>query len=267
MAKKYAERLKFNVRDGYIFITMQFPWYDRKSRIIITEEVDFFIGKEFLVTAHKDNLPPLAQLFNLCASDSFYRNQYLTDSSELLFKEIMIRLQEYCYPILDHISLDIKNIEEHIFSNRQRQMIAEIMNIKRNILDTRKILRTHKNAIQRMMAYAGMLIDKNNKKSYQELLDNTKNIWGITEGQKEMIESLEETNTTTVSFRLNDIMKTLTTFSVMILPLSLLVSFFGISITNSMPFFDNPYGFWLIIILATILMLVIFLFFRRKKWL
>ncbi len=286
-ADKYAQRPKFYVRNGYSFLILQFPVYNNKTRAIEAEEIDFFIGSNYIITLHKNNLPPLVELFKLCSGDSFYREQYFGSVPSLLY-EIISNLQEYCHPIMDHVSLDIKTIEKSIFTGLERKMVTEILYIKRNILAFRKIMQAHKNVIQklareRMLAApldkgrvllntpdknrAGVWNEEKSKIYFNDLIERTKDIWDNLGEQKEMIEALEDTNSSLVSFKLNDIMRTLTIFSVIILPLSFLAGVFGMNTVNSMPFMDHPQGFWLIIMIMLLVSLLMILFFKRKKWL
>lgn len=266
-ADKYAQRPKFNVRDGYSFLILQFPSYDAKTGIISPEEIDFFIGPNYIITIHNNKLAPLADFFDACLGDKFYRDQYMSTGNASLLYEIIIRLQEYCYPILDHISLDIKKIEEKIFANMEREMIGKILHIKRNIFSSRKILEAHKNAIQRIgrdtVAYIYM---PNLKIFYGDLIDHTKNLWEILQGQRELIESVEDTNNTMVSHKLNAIMRTLTVISVLLLPLSAIASVFGMNIIQDMPFINNPFGFWIVLAIMAIQMATMAIIFKLKKW-
>ncbi len=102
---------------------------------------------------------------------------------------------------------------------------------------------------------------------YDYLIDHTKNIWKILDEQKEMIEALENTNNALVSYKLNEIMKVLTIFSVIFVPITFLTNVFGMSLIKSMPLFNNPLGFWIIIDTMAIVVLIMILFFKRKKWL
>lgn len=287
LAEHYAQRPKFYVRNGYHFLILQFPVYNKKTRIIEAEEIDFFIGKDYIITLHKNALSPLVELYNLCQSDSFYREQYFGDITSLLY-EMLSNLQEYCYPMLDQISLSIKNIENNIFAGRERQMVTEILHVKRNILGYRKIMQSHKNVIQKMhrdkiqsaplkkikllmnqpsKGHQDAWVEEKTKIYFTDLIERTKEIWDNLGEQKEMIEALEDTNSSLVSFKLNDIMRTLTIFSVIILPLSFLSGVFGMNTTHAMPFLDDPLGFWMIVLIMLLVCLMMVLFFKRKKWL
>jgi len=185
----------------------------------------------------------------------------------MMLYDIIVRLQEYCYPILDHLSIDVQSIEKNIFAGREREMMRESLLAKRNILNFRRIMEAHRDVLHKIAkAKVSFFNVEKSKIYYGDLIDHTKNIWDILNGQKEMIEALESTNTSLVSFRLNDIMRLLTLFSVIVFPLTLIAGIFSMRIDNSMPFIDQPYGFWLIVgIMATISLIMLF-FFKRKRW-
>ncbi|MDO8669392.1 MAG: magnesium transporter CorA family protein [Candidatus Buchananbacteria bacterium] len=265
-AQKYAQRPKLHIRNNYFFLILQFPYYDKKKMEIVAEEIDFFVTKNEVITVHKNNLEPIVGFFNECRKNAFVTSQYLGGDNSALLYEMIIRLQYYIYPILDHISIDIQNIEDNMFAGQERQMVNEILYIKRNILNMRKIMEAHKNVIQKIIKENIKFFPMQKQLLYYDsIIEHSKDIWSIMSGQKDTIEALENTNTSLVSFKLNDIMRLLTIFSVIVIPLTLLASIFGMNVTFGMPFIDNPYGFWSVIGIMIIVTLVMFIFFKRKK--
>lgn len=265
--EQYAQRPKFIVRQNYCFLILQFPVYNRKARAIYAEEIDFFITKDALITLHGNHLPPMVKLFNSCLTNEFYRGQHLDDDIGYLLYEIIACLQEYCYPILDHVSLDIKNIEINILSDQSKRMIKEILFIKKNMGDIKKILEAHKNCLQKISHSSSPYLNiKQNKSYYSDLIENIKDIWDLVQGNRDIIESLEDTNSTLVYLNLNGIMKTLTVFSVIILPLTFLSGLFGMNTVDGMPLVNNPNGFFFIVGTMTVIGLSMFLYFKRKRW-
>jgi magnesium transporter len=101
---------------------------------------------------------------------------------------------------------------------------------------------------------------------YRRLIEHTKRIWETLENQKEMIEVLNSTNESLLNYKISDIMKTLTIFSVIVFPLTLLAAIFGMNAKN-MPFVEEPHGFWIIISIMVTASLFMLLFFEKKKWL
>jgi magnesium transporter len=102
---------------------------------------------------------------------------------------------------------------------------------------------------------------------YSQLIDYSKTIWRILDNQKEMIEVLNSSNESLLNYRISDIMKTLTIFSVIVFPLTLLAAIFGMNTVNGMPFVGTENGFWIIIAIMLTGCLGMLLFFEKKRWL
>ena len=267
-AKKIAERPKFHQRRDYSFLILQFPFYNAKTRAIEAEEINFFIGENYIITAHKNNLPPMIEFYNMCSSDRFYSDQYLAGGNYALLYEMIMRLQEYCYPLLDRVSADFRNMERNIFGGMERQMVKEILLVKRNILNFRKIMKAHHHVLSKLnksrlaSGSADSAAD-----GYLELIDHTKNIWDILEGQREMIEALEDTNESLISFKLNDIMRVLTIISVITMPISMLAVIFAMHNARNLPLMDNPWSFAATAAAMAVFAVSVIAFFKRKRWL
>lgn len=262
------QRPKLVKRPGYLFMILLFPVYNRKSRTVNAAEVDFFIGKDFLVTVHDDELETIGNFFHECQKFEGVKNKYFTNNPGNLLYELLNRLILYCFPMLNHASLDIDNIEKSIFSGQQRQMLSEILIIKRNIVNFRKAMQPHKNVIKKLIAEAPGFFPTDQLNIYfNNLVEYTKEIWDLLENYKDTIDALQQTNESLISFHLNDIMKTLTIFSVIVLPLSLLASIFGMNTTDGMPWLQDPWGFWKVLAIMIVGAIGMLAFFKKKRWL
>lgn len=262
------QRPKLIERPNYLFAILLFPIYNRRKRTIEAAEVDFFIGSDFFVTVHNGELEPLTHFFEECQKFEGVRSRYFEGNPANLIYELMNRLVLYCFPILNHIGLDIDNIERSIFDGEQKRMLSEILLIKQNIVSFRKSMQAHKNIIKKLTEemprhYRTDLLDP----QFKSLVEYTKEIWDLLENYRETIEALQQTNESLISFRLNQIMKTLTIFSVIVFPLTLLSSIFGMNTVDGMPWTTDPLGFWKVIIVMLIGTVGMLLFFKRKKWL
>ncbi len=266
-ADRYAQRPKVNDQPNYLFLILLFPYYYRRGREIIASEVDFFITPKELITLHTEELTTLTNFFNTCKIDSAEREKYFGSTPAKLLYEILNRLLHGCFPMLDHISLDIENIEKKIFAGYERQMVKEILVIKRNIVNFRKTMQAHEDTMRRLLKIKSNYFDGGQLNIYYlDLIDQIKNIWDILENQKETIEALEATNNALVNFKLNDIIKTLTVFSVIIFPLTLLADIFSMNTRNN-PLVGQPYDFWAVVGLMAIITLAMIYYFKRKRWL
>ena len=280
-AKSVSQRPIIEQGGDYLFMILHFPSFQETLAInkkkknkqdikhtIVPGEIEFFVGNGYLITLHNDNVKALTDFFNLCKKDGNSLLAYKFESSAVLLYELLEKLMQFCFKFLDHNSIEILKVEEIIFQQKQKRAVSRILLLRRNIINFRKIMQNHKNIIKKLMRMKSSIVPEEKiRKYYSGLLDHSKRIWEILENQKEIIDVLNNTNESLLNYRLSDIMKTLTIFSVIVFPLSLLAAIFGMNTTEGMPFIHNKNGFWIIIVAMMIGCLGMLLFFKRKKWL
>lgn len=257
------QRTKLVENPDYLFMILQFPIFDKQTREIKSSEVDFFINQNTLVTVHSNELDPLKELFKLCQENLRIQEKYLVGNPGILIYEILNRSLLHCFPMLNYISLNIDKVEKKIFNRQEKEMVKDILIVKSNIVNFRKIMQAHKTVIRKLIEKAPQFFSIAKLNLYfNDLIAHTKEIWDDLENYKETIDALYNTNESLISFRLNKIIKTLTIFSVIVFPLTLLAAIFGMN-TNNMPFVN----FWYIILIMLVLTLIMAIFFKVKKWL
>ncbi|MFA5754407.1 MAG: magnesium transporter CorA family protein [Patescibacteria group bacterium] len=248
----------------YLCLVLHFPVFREEK--IVAGEVDFFVGHGFLVTVHNNNLKALTSFFNLGKKSPDSLLAYSLESSAILLYEILGHLLDSCYGLLDENSVAINEVEDLIFSNQQKEAVEKILMLHRNIVNIRKIVQNHKNILQTLMVMESSLVEKASiKKYYNSLVEHSKRIWEALDNQKELNEVLNNTNESLLNDRMTDIMKTLTIFSVIVFPLTLLAAIFGMN-AKYMPFVDHPLGFWAILGIMLICSFGMMIFFKHKRW-
>ncbi|MBU0707614.1 magnesium transporter CorA family protein [Patescibacteria group bacterium] len=260
-----AQRPNLDKYPDYIFMILLFPVFDKKNREVIPSEVDFFIGQDYLVMVHQNKLAPIVDLYELCLVNDHAREKYFGDGIEQLLYTMLNSLFLYCYPMLDHIGMDIDQIEKKIFAGQEKKMVKEILIIRRNITNFRKIMQTHKNVLKKLIDTRNANKHKLNglRIYFEELIEDTKDIWDTLQGFKETIETIQITNESLISFRINDIVKTLTVISVLALPITVVASVFGMN-AKHMPFIGNPNDFWILLLICGSFGAGMIWFFSRK---
>ncbi len=265
-AKSISQRPMVIKDDDYLFMILHFPVLDNNN--VVPGEIEFFIGKNYLITLHNDNVKALNEFFNFCKKDSCSLLAYNNESSAMLLYELLDKLIQDTFYLLDQNSIAISEVEEMIFSDKQKEAVSRILSVRRNFINIRRIMQSHKNIIKKLLSIQTTLTTNEQVGNYyRKLIEYTKNIWEILENQKEMIEALNNTNESMLNYRISNIMKTLTIFSVIVFPLTLFAAIFGMNTMGGMPFIDNKYGFWIIIFFMSIGCLFMLLFFKKKKWL
>lgn len=265
-AKAIAQRPEIRKNGPYFFMILHFPAY--RGDEIVAAEIEFFVGHGFMYTLHNNQIKSVNDFFNACKKDDNSLISYQLESSAVLLYELLSKLIGYCYGLLDRNSSEIDDIEGMIFERRQKQAVSRILSLRRNVINTRKIIQNHKNILKKLMEMKSSLVPNNQLKSYYyELIEHTKRIWEYSETQKETINALHDTNESLLNYSINNVMKTLTVFSVIVFPLTLFAAIFGMNTMNGMPFINMENGFWVIIGLMGIATLGMLLFFAKKKWL
>lgn len=262
-----TQRSKIDKYKNYVFLILIFPVYNRANKEIEPSEVDLFLGKDFLVTMHRGNLPPLIDLFQICQANEQARETTMSSSPEMLLYNIIRKLHLYCYPMLDHIALDITSIKKRIFAENEREMVKNILEIRRNITDFRKTMDAHDAVIKRLMKKNTDVYQIENKNIiyFEDLTEYINEIWDQLESFKEFIEALQQTNESLISFKLNNVMKTLTLISVIILPATFVTSLFSVN-ADHVPIIGQDFDFWIILALTLSASILLVAFIWRKKW-
>lgn len=264
------QRPKMTEHPDYLFMILHFPLYDRLNGEIKASEMDFFIGKDFLITINNDGLPPLQDLWQQLEKNIDFRDKTLKDNPEKLLFTILNNSLHYCFPMLNHINLDMETVEQQIMNIHEKKMtvIKEILRIKRNIFNFRKIMQAHRGIISKLVARLARFCPAGQLTVYlRNLTSHTKDIWEFLEIYKDTINALHETHQSLVSSRLNEIIKTLTIFSVIIFPLTLVATIFSMNTTGGMPFLGHQLDFWLVMITLMVLAGIMLSFFKWRRWL
>ena len=254
---------------AYTFITLLFPVFNRQTKEIESSELNLFVGSDFIITIHQGHLTTLKDFYHAFHISPELRNKYNDKSPERLVYELLNKMFLYILPMIDHLGDDCDNIEKAIFSGKERRMISEILLIRRNITDFRKIMQVHKTVIKKVInsfKHNNIFVIKKTDVYFESLLDYTKEIWDTLENLKERIEALQESNESQISFKLSDIMRILTIISVVTFPITLLATIFGMNTVISMPFVNSPLGFWYLIAMMFAMIVGMLVYFKKKGW-
>jgi magnesium transporter len=159
-------------------------------------------------------------------------------------------------------------LEEEIFGEQQTQdLVRDISNAKQEIINFRKVIRPQRPVLRDLERVKGRYLapEIDLEIYFDDIVDAHERIWDMLENYKEVVEALEDTNESVISHRVNDILRVLTSISVIVLPLTLLASIWGMNV--GVPGEENSTAFWIIIGVMFGIMFGMIGFFRRRGWL
>src|SRR5256886_9887206 len=210
-------------------------------------------------------LLPLTRLYSRCQEDEVFRAQLFEKGSGRLLYEVLDDLFDYCFPILDKIAYKLDSIEDDIEDLRSEEIVTDISKVKQEIISYRKIIKPQRPALRLLERHIERFLPEELELYFDDLVDASERIWDLLDNYKEVVEALESTNESVISDRQNDVLRILTVFSVILLPLTLISGIFGMNV--NFPGFETGPAWWVIVglMIATIASMVAF--FKYKRWL
>ena len=143
--------------------------------------------------------------------------------------------------------------------------MRDISNVKQEIINFRKVVRPQRAAFRDLERTKTRYIADDLDIYFDDIVDASERIWDMLENFKEVVEALEVTNESVLNHRLNDVLRVLTAFSVVLLPLTLLASVFGMNV--DFPFHQGIAAFWVIVATMVASLVAILGYFRYRNWL
>lgn len=260
------ERPKVEEYDTYLFLVFHIPYLVTKSGRIIKEEVNIFLGQDFFVTLHRGKIRVLDKRWNELQDSHKAREEYLQHGTGFFLYELMRSFFDDVFPLVDGIAKDLRRMEETLFeSDEEADMLRDIMNIKRNIINMRSILLPQRTLIATLEHKNKKFVPEELSLYFDDILDAIERQWSLLDTAKEMTDALQDTHESLLSHRTNAIVRILTVFSVTMLPLTFLTGLYGMNV--GLPFADDPKAFFGIVALMGALLFTMLGYFARKRWL
>jgi magnesium transporter len=259
------QRPKIDEYDDYLFIVLQFPVFDKKIGRLNGEELDIFMGPDYLITLPNGPLQPVEYLFERCRTNDDVREQMFSKGPGYLLYKIVDDSFDYCFPMLRKIGGKLERLEEEIFLGRGEDIVRDISNTKQEIINFRKVIRPQRPVLSDLERAKQRFLGEELEVYFDDVVDASERIWDMLENYKEVVEALEDTNESLISHRLNNVLRILTSISVVMLPLTLIASIWGMNVR--VPGQNSIHAFWVILGTMFIVLVSLLAFFRKRGWL
>jgi magnesium transporter len=259
------QRPKIDEYPEYLFAVLHFPVYDKAIQRLNAAELDLFLGPDYLVTLPNVELLPVTRLFRRCEENEALRGDLFAKGSGRLLYEVLDDLFDYCFPILDKIGHKLDTVEDQMFEGRAEDVVRDLSNVKQEIISYRKIIKPERSTLRLLERRVERFLPEELDLYFDDVVDAAERIWDLLDNFKEVVEALEDTNESVISHRQNDVLRLLTVFSAILLPLTLIASIFGMNV--DFPGFGTAEAFWVIVGVMLGVLGALLGFFRYKRWL
>jgi magnesium transporter len=258
------QRPKIDEYPDYLFVVLHFPFYDKHVQRLNAAELDVFLGPDFLITLPNVELLPVTYLFRRCTDDGARRDELFAKGSGYLLYHVLDDLFDYCFPILDKIGHKLDRIEDEMFEGRSDEVVRDISNVKQEIIAYRKIIKPERATLRVLERQTQRFLPENLDVYFDDIVDAAERIWDLLDNYKEVVEGLEDTNESVIAHRQNYRLQLLTVVSVILLPLTLIASIFGMNV--HFPGFGTHEAFWVLIGVMLAIGTGLIAVFRWRNW-
>lgn len=259
-------RPKVDLYHDFIYLILRFPTLTHQHDGKEDQEIDFIIGKKFIITAHYDLVDQLHEIAKVFEVNSILNKADMGDHAGFILYHILKKLYGSLDGELEHINHSFMEIQAKIFSGKERDMVNSISHLNRDLLNFKQTLRPHKEVLESFEIAGTKLFGQDFSYYLRTIVGEFYKISSILDGHRETALDLRETNDSLLTTKTNDIMKLLTVMSFTFLPLSFIASVFGMN-AKGMPIVNNPFAFWEISAGMFVIGLFLLVFFRFRKWL
>jgi magnesium transporter len=252
---------KIDVFEQYIFIVVHGIRLERGERDFANTPLNLILGSNYLVSFHHEPVRSIRSTKALLAKSE----SDISRGPDYLLHTILDFLVDNYQPILDEMDVIVDSIEERIVTDPKEEVLSEILSFKRTLQKMRRIAAMQKEILNRLSREEFNVIEPKLQIYFRDVYDHLVRVTDLSESYKEILASAVEAYLSIVSNRLNEVVKVLTIFSTIILPMTLIASIFGMNL--EFPFHPGQVAFWLTIASMGVVAVVLYFYFRRRRWL
>jgi magnesium transporter len=229
------------------------------------QEIDFLIGKNFLITTRYGTVDPLHAFAQAFEVTTVLGRPIAHLNGGHLFTSMARALYEALINECHTVTRRLQDIEERIFSGDERQMVIELSQTGRVIHDFRDALAPHREMLSSLEPAAARVFGPEFSYYLRDLQGTQERVERTIDNLYSSLVELRETNNSLLSTKQNEVMKTLTVMAFIFLPLTFVGQVFGMSV--AVPLATTNYAFWMVLAGMAAMGISIFFYFKYKGWL
>ena len=249
---------------GYLYFIVHGVTADTNPDRFNTIELDGFLGPNYVITYHHDKFRSINNVKQLLRSSPVICKR----GPAFLLYQILDQVVDYYSPVLDDFDDRVDQLEQEIFGLKRpnNQILSQIQDLKRGVLRLRRISNKQMDILLRMSRGEFGLIPEDMRPFYRDVYDHLVRVVDLSESYRDLISGSLEAYLSVVSNRMNEIMKVLTIFSAIMLPLTFIAGVYGMNFDN-MPELHSRYGYFGTLFLMAVVAVGMLFFFWRRGWL
>jgi len=245
----------------YLFIVIHAVDYSRKDGVFATSELNFFLGRNFLVTYHVGALRSVAQT----EEQAVKATTNIARAPDRVAHTLLDSIVDNYKPALDELSLEIGELEQQALQHPTTQTLNKILQVKKEVLHLRQIIGPQREVLARFARGEFKLIRAHLVPYYRDVYDALFHISELAQGYADTLTGILQVYLNMSSNRTGEVVKLLTMITVITTPLMMVGTWYGMNFKH-MPELDWRYGYSAAFALTLVSTLATYWYFRKKKW-
>ena len=263
-----GQRPKVDDYDEHLFIVMSHAARDAGAGSVQMEQVSVFAGRNFLISFHPGGNDPFEPVRRRLRNDG---GRIRGRGIDYLLYALLDLIVDEGFPVLELLGDDIEQLENELLDKPTRDLLPRLHQLKRTLLIMRRMLWPQREVVNSLLRDDSGIISDEHQIYFRDCYDHTIQVMDLIETYRDVITGLVDIYLSSVSYRLNEIMRVLTVIATIFIPLTFIVGVYGMNFHNgdspwAMPELRWYYGYplvWLLIIGVLVGMLI---YFRRRRW-
>lgn len=244
-----------------------------EKKKIFHSQVYFFIGKDYCLILHDNELQIIDEIFEICSKNSLYRDELMGKGPLFFAYRTIDALVDLCFPIVNELSSNIEKIDRKLEGKKSQDLLEEISVTRRNLVYFQTIIKPFNQIFRNLEEGRYAPLDGDMKGYWSNISDHIQNLSSRLDDNRELIEGISESYESLITSKNNEIIAFLTIIFTLTVPATVLGSFYGMNILLPGGIETGPFTFWgpytmffIIIILSILPILIMLIYFKFKRW-
>lgn len=258
-----TQRPKIDEYENYIFVVLKMLYYDKDEKIV-SEQVSFILGQNYVISFQESE----GDVFDTVRDRLRHgKGRIRTMSSDYLLYTLIDAIVDHYFSVIEILGDKIEDFETAIFSGHANDDVSkEIQNLKREILRVRRVIFPLREVISRIEKNDTNLIQDKTLTYYRDIYDHLIHVTENIDIYREMIWSLMDMYMTSISNKMNEVMKVLTIMASIFIPLTFIAGIYGMNF-DYIPELHYKHSYFILWGVMIALFIGMLIYFKRKKWL
>lgn len=251
--------------DSYLYLVLQDLLYERHKNHIALPELDVFLGKQYLVTYHLEQISAVDHVWQQCQRNG----RWLQHGADHLLYHLIDEVVNNYTAVLEQLESQILQMENHILTNPTAALLEELAVFKRIVLQIRRILAPQREMVSKLARDPYFVIGEKDQVYFRDVHDHMVRLYNQSDSVRDLLMGSMELYLSMVNNRMNNIMKTLTIITTLFMPLTFITGFFGMNFFQAVfpsSIWTGPTMLLLTLLGLIVLPLIMFYWMRHHDW-